>query len=109
MALISQAILLFPDLLEMLTSGRIGAKGNGLIMLLHGTGKTFAAESTAELAKKPLYTITRGDIWTRPEDVEECFQLASFCVMSDEHLRPTYLGEEDTKRPNEKHLSIDFI
>jgi hypothetical protein len=49
--------------------GRIRAKGNGLIMLLHGgpgTSKLFTAESAAELAKKPLYTITRGDIGTRP-------------------------------------------
>lgn len=43
-------------------------------MLLHGppgTGKTFTAESVAELAEKPLYTVTCGDIGTRPEDVEK--------------------------------------
>ncbi|KAF7534383.1 hypothetical protein G7054_g6264 [Neopestalotiopsis clavispora] len=52
----------------------ISAKGNGLIMLLHGgpgTGKTFTAESVAELAEKPLYPVTCGDIGTRPEDVEK--------------------------------------
>ncbi|KAK0629143.1 hypothetical protein B0T17DRAFT_524767 [Bombardia bombarda] len=49
-------------------------KGNGLIMLLHGspgTGKTFTAESVAEMAEKPLYTVTCGDIGTNPSEVEK--------------------------------------
>ncbi|KAK4250457.1 hypothetical protein C7999DRAFT_11704 [Corynascus novoguineensis] len=52
----------------------IDNKGNGLIMLLHGspgTGKTFTAESVAEIAKKPLYPVTCGDIGTEPEAVEK--------------------------------------
>ncbi|KAI9652430.1 MAG: hypothetical protein M1831_006773 [Alyxoria varia] len=52
----------------------ISNKGNGLIMLLHGgpgTGKTFTAESVAELAEKPLYRVTCGDIGTNPEGVEK--------------------------------------
>ncbi|KAM7211276.1 hypothetical protein V8F06_013333 [Rhypophila decipiens] len=52
----------------------IDNKGNGLIMLLHGspgTGKTFTAESVAEIAKKPLYSVTCGDIGTEPEAVEK--------------------------------------
>lgn len=51
----------------------IANKGNGLIMLLHGgpgTGKTFTAESVAEMAEKPLYPVTCGDIGTKPEQVE---------------------------------------
>ncbi|KAI1110010.1 hypothetical protein F5Y14DRAFT_444327 [Nemania sp. NC0429] len=51
----------------------ITGKGNGLIMLLHGgpgTGKTLTAESVAEIAKKPLYPVTCGDIGTEPEAVE---------------------------------------
>jgi hypothetical protein len=51
----------------------ISGKGNGLILLLHGgpgTGKTLTAESVAEIAKKPLYPVTCGDIGTEPEDVE---------------------------------------
>jgi SpoVK/Ycf46/Vps4 family AAA+-type ATPase len=51
----------------------IGGKGNGLTMLLHGgpgTGKTFTAESVAEIAHKPLYRVTCGDIGTTPKDVE---------------------------------------
>ncbi|KAI0429859.1 hypothetical protein F5Y09DRAFT_342297 [Xylaria sp. FL1042] len=51
----------------------ISGKGNGLIMLLHGgpgTGKTLTAESVAEIAEKPLYPVTCGDIGTEPEEVE---------------------------------------
>ena len=51
----------------------IAGKGNGLIMLLHGppgTGKTLTAESVAELAELPLYSVTCGDIGTSPEAVE---------------------------------------
>jgi SpoVK/Ycf46/Vps4 family AAA+-type ATPase len=43
-------------------------------MLLHGgpgTGKTFTAESVAEIAEKPLYRVTCGDIGTKPEEVEK--------------------------------------
>jgi SpoVK/Ycf46/Vps4 family AAA+-type ATPase len=49
-------------------------KGKGLIMLLHGgpgTGKTLSAESVAELAEKPLYRVTCGDIGTEIREVEE--------------------------------------
>lgn len=52
----------------------IRGKGNGLIMLLHGgpgTGKTLTAESVAEIAEKPLYRVTCGDIGTMPEEVEK--------------------------------------
>ena len=52
----------------------IESKGQGLIMLLHGgpgTGKTFTAESVAEIAEKPLFRVTCGDIGTQPEAVEK--------------------------------------
>lgn len=52
----------------------IHRKGNGLIILLHGgpgTGKTFTAESVAEIAQKPLFCVTCGDIGTKPEEVEK--------------------------------------
>lgn len=52
----------------------IAGKGNGLILLLHGgpgTGKTLTAESVAEIAEKPLYRVTCGDVGTKPEAVEK--------------------------------------
>ncbi|KJX97221.1 hypothetical protein TI39_contig523g00006 [Zymoseptoria brevis] len=52
----------------------VDGKGTGLILLLHGgpgTGKTFTAESVADLAKMPLYRVTCGDIGTSPARVEE--------------------------------------
>jgi SpoVK/Ycf46/Vps4 family AAA+-type ATPase len=52
----------------------IESKGNGLIILLHGgpgTGKTFTAESVAEMAEKPLFRVTCGDIGTKPDEVEK--------------------------------------
>ncbi|TEA19766.1 ATPase family AAA domain-containing protein 3B [Colletotrichum sidae] len=51
----------------------ITGKGNGLIVLLHGspgTGKTLTAETVAEIAEKPLYRVTCGDIGTEAQDVE---------------------------------------
>jgi len=52
----------------------IVGKGNGLILLLHGgpgTGKTLTAESVAEIAEKPLYRVTCGDVGTKAEAVEK--------------------------------------
>jgi SpoVK/Ycf46/Vps4 family AAA+-type ATPase len=52
----------------------VAGKGTGLVLLLHGgpgTGKTLTAESVAELAEKPLYRVTCGDIGTEPRQVEE--------------------------------------
>ncbi|KAI9662249.1 MAG: hypothetical protein M1821_008415 [Bathelium mastoideum] len=52
----------------------VAGKGTGLIMLLHGgpgTGKTLTAESVAEIAKKPLFRVTCGDVGTNAKDVEE--------------------------------------
>ena len=52
----------------------IAGKGQGLIVLLHGgpgTGKTFTAETVAEIAEKPLYRVTCGDLGTEPTEVEK--------------------------------------
>ncbi|KAF2456390.1 P-loop containing nucleoside triphosphate hydrolase protein [Lineolata rhizophorae] len=52
----------------------VEGKGNGLIILLHGgpgTGKTLTAESVAEIAEKPLYRVTCGNIGTEPETAEK--------------------------------------
>ena len=71
------------DLIRALVSNQLAAekgtdlimgKGNGLILLLHGgpgTGKTLTAESVAEIAEKPLYRVTCGDVGTKAEEVEK--------------------------------------
>jgi SpoVK/Ycf46/Vps4 family AAA+-type ATPase len=74
------------DLIQALVSNQLAAeadtfstdliegKGNGLILLLHGspgTGKTLTAESVAEIAEKPLYRVTCADIGTKAEDAEK--------------------------------------
>ncbi|KAK8061145.1 P-loop containing nucleoside triphosphate hydrolase protein [Apiospora hydei] len=59
----------------------IKGKGNGLILLLHGspgTGKTLTAESVAEIAEKPLYRVTCGDIGTEAQEVERYLQTVLF-------------------------------
>lgn len=71
------------DLIEALVSNQLAAekstdlimgKGNGLILLLHGgpgTGKTLTAESVAEIAEKPLYRVTCGDVGIKAKEVEK--------------------------------------
>lgn len=71
------------DLIQALVSNQLASeastdlienKGNGLILLLHGspgTGKTLTAEGVAEITKKPLYRVTCADIGTKPEDAEK--------------------------------------
>lgn len=52
----------------------ISGKEKGLIMLLHGgpgTGKTLTCESIAEVAERPLYRVTCGDMGTEVEAVEK--------------------------------------
>ncbi|KAL3456536.1 hypothetical protein BJX64DRAFT_270538 [Aspergillus heterothallicus] len=68
----------------------IKGKGSGLVILLHGVpgvGKTTTAEAVAQAHKKPLFTITCGDLGFVPTDVEtnlrDIFRLAHLwdCVL----------------------------
>ncbi|WZH45693.1 ATPase_AAA_core domain-containing protein [Fusarium acuminatum] len=61
----------------------VRGKGSGLFILLHGVpgvGKTATAEAVAQANKKPLFTITCGDLGLTPEAVDsklnEVFRLA---------------------------------
>lgn len=52
----------------------IQGKGKSLIILLHGApgvGKTLTAESIADHTKRPLYTVSSGELGTHPADVED--------------------------------------
>ncbi|KAH0541618.1 hypothetical protein FGG08_003908 [Glutinoglossum americanum] len=52
----------------------IKGKGKGMVFLLHGVpgvGKTLTAESVADFCKRPLYTISAGDLGPSPSTVEE--------------------------------------
>ena len=52
----------------------IANKGEGQIFLLHGkpgVGKTTTAECVAELTRRPLLSLTCGDLGTEPLNVEE--------------------------------------
>ncbi|KAF8862669.1 P-loop containing nucleoside triphosphate hydrolase protein [Acephala macrosclerotiorum] len=54
-------------------------KGRGLVILLSGNpgcGKTLTAEAVAEVTRKPLYTISAGELGTSPEKVDPALTLA---------------------------------
>ncbi|KAJ0109953.1 P-loop containing nucleoside triphosphate hydrolase protein [Diaporthe amygdali] len=95
----------------------IEGKGNGLIILLHGgpgTGKTLTAESVAELAERPLYRLTCGDIGTDPETVEKSlewiFQLGTLwqaVVLLDES--EVFLEERSQADLQQVHYRPIFI
>ncbi|KAK1658313.1 P-loop containing nucleoside triphosphate hydrolase protein [Colletotrichum godetiae] len=62
----------------------IKGKGRGLVILLHGPpgiGKTLTAESVAQLAGKPLFSVGVSDIGLKPAEVEQnleaLFELAA--------------------------------
>ncbi|KAK1623850.1 P-loop containing nucleoside triphosphate hydrolase protein [Colletotrichum phormii] len=62
----------------------IKGKGKGLVILLHGPpgiGKTLTAESVAQLAGKPLFSVGVSDIGLKPAEVEQnleaLFELAA--------------------------------
>jgi AAA+ superfamily predicted ATPase len=51
----------------------VTGKGRGLTVLLHGppgTGKTLTAECIAEKQRRPLYTVSCGDLGTEPLELE---------------------------------------
>lgn len=65
-------------------------KGRGLIILMFGppgVGKTFTAEAVAEKSRVPLYSMSAGDLGTKPADVEKALQRAlELCRMWDAML-----------------------
>lgn len=52
----------------------IAGKGGGLIYMLHGDpgiGKTLTAEAIAEKLKRPLYSVSTGELGTEPDVLDE--------------------------------------
>lgn len=52
----------------------VRGKGKGLISLMcgpPGTGKTLTAEAVAELTRRPLYTVSAGELGIAPKEVDE--------------------------------------
>ncbi|TVY34457.1 26S proteasome regulatory subunit-like protein [Lachnellula subtilissima] len=57
----------------------IKGKGKGMVFLLHGApgvGKTLTVESVAEQTRRPLYTISSGELGTNPAIVEKNLKTA---------------------------------
>ena len=55
------------------TNDFIAGKGNGSIFLFHGpagVGKTLTSEAIAELLRRPLYSVSVGELGTTPIDLE---------------------------------------
>jgi hypothetical protein len=65
-------------------------KGQGLIILMFGppgVGKTFTAEAVAERSRVPLYSVSAGDLGTKPSEVEKALDRAlDLCRMWDAML-----------------------
>ncbi|KAL1595286.1 hypothetical protein SLS60_009976 [Paraconiothyrium brasiliense] len=104
----------------------VANKGNGLIILLHGvraltiqspsslirrlmkgpgTGKTLTAESVAEIAEKPLFRVTCGDIGTKPEEVEK--YLESVFHLSKTWDAVVLLDEADVFLEQRTHSNLE--
>ncbi|KAH8678493.1 P-loop containing nucleoside triphosphate hydrolase protein [Xylariales sp. PMI_506] len=82
----------------------IRGKGNGLFILLHGgpgTGTTLTAESVAEIAEKPLYRVTCGDIGTKAEDVEKAIPL------TENYWKVVLLDEADVFLEQRSLMSLE--
>ena len=76
--------------LEIPNQDLICGKGRGIVVLLHGApgvGKTATVEAVAQKYKRPLFSISCGDLGYQPEKVEtaltEIFRLAQVwnCVL----------------------------
>jgi SpoVK/Ycf46/Vps4 family AAA+-type ATPase len=71
-------------------------KGKGLVGLLSGppgVGKTLTAEAVAEIARRPLYTITSGELGSKAESVQS--GLDSLMELSEAWNAVVLLDEAD--------------
>ncbi|KAJ0272385.1 hypothetical protein CBS470a_012726 [Colletotrichum nupharicola] len=52
----------------------VSGKGKGIVCLFSGppgSGKTLTAEAVAEITRRPLYSVSAGDLGVKPKDVDE--------------------------------------
>ena len=85
----------------------VPGKGQGLIVLLHGppgSGKTSTAETIAAYTRRPLYSITCGDIGLDPETVES--QLIAHTKRADKWGCVLLLDEADVFLVSRTHREL---
>ncbi|KAL3590760.1 hypothetical protein FPOAC2_12962 [Fusarium poae] len=95
----------------------VRGKGSGLFILLHGVpgvGKTATAEAVAQAHKKPLFSITCGDLGLTPEAIDsklnEVFRLAHLwdCVLLLDEA-DIFLARRDTYNLQRNALVSVFL
>jgi AAA+ superfamily predicted ATPase len=95
----------------------VTGKGRGLVVLLHGppgVGKTLAAECISERQKRPLYSVSCGELGTEPMDLErrlkEVFSYAvlwkAILLMDEADI---FLHERDTHDVRRSALVSIFL
>ncbi|KAH7035535.1 uncharacterized protein B0I36DRAFT_382223 [Microdochium trichocladiopsis] len=92
-------------------------KGRGLIILMFGppgVGKTFTAEAVAERSRVPLYSMSAGDLGTKPAEVEAALTRAlELCRMWNAMLlldeADVFLGERTNESLARNELVSIFL
>ncbi|KAI8632708.1 hypothetical protein F5Y19DRAFT_418592 [Xylariaceae sp. FL1651] len=106
-----------PSFLTQMDQDLIRGKGRGLVILLHGApgvGKTATAEAVALWHKKPLFTITCGDLGFTPQGVEsslsEIFRLAHLwdCILLLDEA-DVFLSQRETNALQRNALVSVFL
>ncbi|KAH7303226.1 hypothetical protein B0I35DRAFT_181320 [Stachybotrys elegans] len=95
----------------------IADKGRGLIILMFGppgVGKTFTAEAVAERSRVPLYSMSAGDLGTKPAEVERALERAlELCRMWNAMLlldeADVFLGERTNESLARNELVSIFL
>lgn len=74
----------------------ISGKGKGIICLFSGppgSGKTLTAEALAEITRKPLYSVSAGDLGVKPKEVDQ--KLSEILELSHKWNSVLLLDEAD--------------
>ncbi|KAI8277772.1 ATP-dependent zinc metalloprotease FtsH [Colletotrichum sp. SAR11_240] len=74
----------------------ISGKGKGIVCLFSGppgSGKTLTAEAVAEITRKPLYSVSAGDLGVKPKEVDQ--KLSEILELSHKWNSVLLLDEAD--------------